>query len=588
VKGVRFIPYWTHVLKAMAVFKRLNKKCTLGTAFAFFVWTLVTPAMADETLWPTCQETVAYNGDKNSYQQYYQSFSRGLGRRYCMKDWAVLIYMAADNDLTPYAYADLYEMEFQTQGGHLATTSESVDVLVELDTLERSGVSRLHMFQSGKPGGPGLNLDFFAQQTVGDLFSPVVKWFPETGPGSLRNAKQRFKEFLRWSVQNYPAKNYTVIIWGHGEGHLGATFQNPELFPPRPLVAGEKISSNYLDQNSIYLDLIDLIPPSKFPGSSQKPFGGVAFDHSDNTFLDTNSIKRSLKELAGHRALKANPGQFLSASFNPGPKTELVVFDACLMQSLEVASELSAVAHYMVGAEQVQNYLGLPYRRVFDFLNTPSSQSVPSAYQLAKALPDLVRQSYDFGGEQWALNPAMARTFTTSTLQLSEMRYYLLPALVDFSEKMMAFLTEDFIHPMELSFILDQSASFRGEGRDLGVFLGTVEKLLFQMEKQNNLSDIALELRQSTRSSFEALNRSLVNRAVGDAYINPNADENQSYLLGYMRGVSVWLPSNNDLYSAREQEMEKSLLFQYRNTTGTVEKPITWQTWIKSLMVPIE
>ena len=38
-------------------------------------------------------------------------------RTACYKDWTVLIYMAADNDLFPYAQLNLYEMEAQESGG---------------------------------------------------------------------------------------------------------------------------------------------------------------------------------------------------------------------------------------------------------------------------------------------------------------------------------------------------------------------------------------------------------------------------------------------------------------------------------------
>ena len=41
----------------------------------------------------------------------YAAYAARVERRACRKPWSVLVYMAADNDLAPYAYLNLYEME---------------------------------------------------------------------------------------------------------------------------------------------------------------------------------------------------------------------------------------------------------------------------------------------------------------------------------------------------------------------------------------------------------------------------------------------------------------------------------------------
>src|SRR4051812_47435811 len=71
-------------------------------------------------------------------------------RTACYKSWTVLIYMAADNDLAPYAYLNLYELE-ASGGGGLSASSQRTDAVVQLDTPGPRGLRRLHMLPVGAP-----------------------------------------------------------------------------------------------------------------------------------------------------------------------------------------------------------------------------------------------------------------------------------------------------------------------------------------------------------------------------------------------------------------------------------------------------
>ncbi len=506
------------------------------------------------TTFTACSDEKFHQGD--NYSQYYEH----LDRAHCMKEWAVLVYMAADNELTPYAFWDLYEMESRLAGAdNLGASTTSVDVLVELDTFARSGISRYHIFQNDEAYNAKLRLQDFEKMSEDNIHSPKVKWFPETGPGSLRNQKIRFQGFLNWARVKYPAKNYMVVIWGHGEGYIG---EHAEIADARELLPREKATSNLLTHEMIYLDILDQVDPAKFVIAG-KPFGGVAFDYSDKSYLDIPSINKILADFNQRRGEEK--------------KVEILAFDACLMQSLEVATELMDNVDYLVGSEQIQNYLGLPYRKILDFV-----QHSPDSYELAKKIPTLVAESYSNDGYQAVVNPKMARTFTVSSIILSEMRQQLLPALLELSRVLKNYLNEDFTHPMELSYILQESASFRGEGRDLGIFLGTLLRLLYEEEKQKGLSPQGVQLRDSAENVLQALNRSMAAYAYGDAYINPGTDENRSYLLGFFKGLTIWLPANPDVYSQRQKEMSSAQLFLFE------ADGVHWKDWLNGLLAPIE
>lgn len=113
-------------------------------------------------------------------------------RRACLKQWTVLVYMNGDNDLSPYAVADLKAM---AEVG----SSPAVDFVVQLDTSEDNGIRRYHVRRA-----PQLSASLRAQ-------------LPELDSGDM----QTLIDFLAYGVKNYPARHYMVIIWSHGEGYAG-------------------------------------------------------------------------------------------------------------------------------------------------------------------------------------------------------------------------------------------------------------------------------------------------------------------------------------------------------------------------------
>src|SRR5205823_4360611 len=95
-----------------------------------------------------------------------------------------------------------------------------------------------------------------------------------------------------------------------------------------------------------------------------------------------------------------------------GRPVDVLLSDACLMQTVEVAAELAGTARFSVGSSQVQGYLGLPYRRVVQRLSGAlgrpgagaagvgrlafSSQAL-TAPELARALPAVVAGAFREG-----------------------------------------------------------------------------------------------------------------------------------------------------------------------------------------------
>ena len=123
-------------------------------------------------------------------------------------NWKVLVYMQADNDLAPYAYWDLLEME--------NAGIQDIPVLVELDLPGTEGIKRLKIVPR-KVEVPNLSEIDFNSYSLSQLNSNVIKEFGEVE----FSQHQRLMNFLIEAEEQYPTEHTLLVIWGHGEGFGG-------------------------------------------------------------------------------------------------------------------------------------------------------------------------------------------------------------------------------------------------------------------------------------------------------------------------------------------------------------------------------
>lgn len=100
------------------------------------------------------------------------------------RQWTVMVYMAADNDLAGEALKDLQSME-------RVGSTDAVAIVVELDTP--SGAARYLVNRGGSAV-----LEYLGTVDSGN-------------PGTLLN-------FIRFARERYPAQRYALILWNHGSG----------------------------------------------------------------------------------------------------------------------------------------------------------------------------------------------------------------------------------------------------------------------------------------------------------------------------------------------------------------------------------
>ncbi len=489
----------------------------------------------------------------NFTQDSYNSYAARVKRTECYKDWTILVYMAADNDLTPYALMDLHEMEagFKGEAAVAGSTLKS-DLVVHLDTQGRSKIRRLHIFQSSEVYDPKQTLETIQKQGVAGIRSPVAAFLPD----KKIPEETKLKHFLEWGTKNYPAKHYMVIVWGHGQGWA------PAPTPPGP------VTSRFLNLGDTQLDHALTASSDKTPRLEKGPFsgrnfGGLAFNSTQNSYLGIPSLRNALESV-----------------FDADHPLDLYASDACLMQMAEVATEISSVTRFITGSTQVQNFLGLPYRRMMyelnkgSFLEARKSQrscnSTDEACLLAWMIPRVFLASMKDNGLQGREAPEGIKSITMSSISSSELRSTLNPALDRLSEALLRYLTEDHKRTIDIQFVLQQAPHFEGGAQDIGAFLTLMEILLKkEAEKSGGMTETAAQLKLAINSTRDALLRTVMNQALGTNYTS--GSENL-YRLG-IRATSVWLPVSPEDYQNRIESFTPSEFYHQ----------VRWQEWLATV-----
>lgn len=120
-------------------------------------------------------------------------------------------------------------------------------------------------------------------------------------------------DFIKWGKENYPAKHYALILWNHGSGWK--------------------------------------------PKSTRILPRAICFDNVSNDALDTDEMREALEK--------------------GGLKFDFLGMDACLMQMVEVATEVKDWAQVVCGSQEDEPWYGWPYDTFLSALaQNPSMDAV--------------------------------------------------------------------------------------------------------------------------------------------------------------------------------------------------------------------
>ena len=194
--------------------------------------------------------------------------------------WTIMVYVDADNNLEPAGVSDINEME-------MVGSTPLVNVLAFVD------------WWLYKDGGEVYYITHDEDPDV--ITSPIVREVPEPNmgdPGTLA-------DFIQWTVKNYPAYHYMLILWDHGSAWEGICWD----------------ANGKIDEEGwpVYED-----------------------------YLTADEVDYALEKSGVH--------------------FDIIGFDACLMGNLEMVYEIREHTQIVVGSEDVEPFEGWPYDRVLSLV----------------------------------------------------------------------------------------------------------------------------------------------------------------------------------------------------------------------------
>jgi hypothetical protein len=322
-------------------------------------------------------------------------------------------------------------------------------------------------------------------------------------------------EFIAWGRANYPSEHLLVVLWGHAQG-----------WRPRTLPAGPV---HYSDDGFV---------------------GGFGFDHSQGTVMDVPALAEALQRGTG------------------GAPIDVLISDACLMQNVDVAGALARSARHLVGHEQIDPYVGLPYEHVIPLVNgqqpapaRPECAAEDEACRVAASLPGLL------------VAPEAGDTFVASAVSAEVLTTQLLPALQGLSTALVAFFAEDPLRASDVQARLSSRTpgeglpGFAGNTVDLGVLLARLRQ-----EAQEEGLRCAPPCLQGSEGACappcpgvrgllaalddaeRTLDGAVITVAFGPAYAE---DDAYAWTSG-PAGLSVWLPPRAEVLAARRADFLSS------------------------------
>jgi len=158
--------------------------------------------------------------------------------------WTFLIYMAADNNLEPYALQDFNELEQVGSDPNISLLVQ-IDRSPEYDTSDGNWTTTRRYYVTRDTDTSHFHSLLLQDLGELDMASPAT-----------------LADFVQWGTSNYPADHYVLILWNHGRGWQTKTLAAYEPYVKaiqQDLTSGTEMSLADLSQALSQTPQMDVI-----------------------------------------------------------------------------------------------------------------------------------------------------------------------------------------------------------------------------------------------------------------------------------------------------------------------------------------
>ncbi len=259
-------------------------------------------------------------------------------------DWTFMVYLDGDNNLEGAGIDDFLEMSS-------IGSNENVKIVVQFDRTAGHDTThddwetckRFYITKNMTPHAANA-LDDIGEANMGD-------------PATLTS-------FIDWATTQYPANNYALIMWDHGDG-----WRNDKI---EAFTKALKMAKSGKNTEEIRNSLKE---------EEQLMFKVICSDDTNSDHLYMSEVKSALN--------------------NATVDVDLLGFDACLMGMIEVAHHIKDTgAAVMVASEETEPGDGWPYTEILGDLQ---SNPTWTPAQLGISIVDRYYESYNNDNTQSAI-----------------------------------------------------------------------------------------------------------------------------------------------------------------------------------------
>ncbi|MCK9542976.1 MAG: clostripain-related cysteine peptidase [Novosphingobium sp.] len=249
--------------------------------------------------------------------------------------YTIGVYIAADNDLFPFAGRNIKQM--QNIG-----SNQNLNIVVHFNMHKTNGKKISKRFLIKKDKLVQIGPDFSADS------------------GNVNT----LLDFCKWQIENFPADNQILILWNHGTGIIEPNLRkaiNPShLFnynPKNKLIELNR-NINFFDyinsnpENPNQTNQIDLNNLDLSNIKRVKKTKGICFDDTTHNYITNKELKHAL--------------EIICKDYLKGKKLAILVCDACLMSMIEVVAPLKNYVNYFVSSQEVVLGTGYDYTKTME------------------------------------------------------------------------------------------------------------------------------------------------------------------------------------------------------------------------------
>ncbi|MBY0353103.1 hypothetical protein K2W90_01945 [Candidatus Babeliales bacterium] len=261
------------------------------------------------------------------------------------KDWNFMVYMAANNNLHTFGITNLMQMI------NVGSTP-NINILVQLDEYGKREVNRYYIEKN----------------------NPITVATADHTQASTSGTKQSLYEFMKWSIQKFPANNQAIVLWNHGSGIKDPHIWGRALMKNRDQLFAFNDKTGLLELNRhIARDHLDKYEEEqRFIIQAQDILKkrGIAFNDTYEEYLTNQDLTMVLEKVANDLL---------------GKKIDILFMDACHMAMVEIGSQVKSAVSYMAASEEVEPGSGYDYTALLEPFTRDTLSAQDFACQAVKA-----------------------------------------------------------------------------------------------------------------------------------------------------------------------------------------------------------